>query len=83
MDEVVLLRVDTALCRQLLGSAIRLYKQREGDCAAFSASQSVGLEFSALAEQRNLRVRQQLDLADEAVAPSKLARATRTAAISV
>jgi hypothetical protein len=44
-------------------------------CAFFSALQSIGLELPAVGEQRDLRIGEQLDLADEAVAASELARA--------
>jgi hypothetical protein len=45
-------------------------------CAVPAAIQAVGTEFPALSQKRDLRISQQLNFTDQAIAAAKLPRAT-------
>ena len=52
-------------------------------CPFFSAGKSVGLQFSAIGEKRYLRISKKVDLPDQSVASTRLARAPGAVTIGV
>src|SRR6202035_4446265 len=75
--------MDAALRGKLRGTAVGLDEQRTTNHSACTAGETIRLEFATIAEQRDLGIGEQFDLADDAVAAVVLPCSARAGTVAV